>query len=201
MPEVEAAPECRECHRVFRAHEDFNTCACCGDEQLCSNCENNHQCAPRGCRRCGTTAGSLTSEGPWCSPCRAEVAGGVNIDFEQGGPVKRIEHGVYGPRAEEMGASAWLAEAADDLEGLAVKLRVAAAALADADAPRAVALALMGDGLPAKWNDNTEAVEIRDLDPVKARKLVDDHGWIFKGPDFIPSEWKKMRAKDAAARV
>lgn len=76
-----------------------------------------------------------------------------------------------------------------------------AVALAEADAPRAVALALMGDGLPAKWNANQEAVEIRDLDPAKARKLAEDHHWIFKGPDFTPSEWKKMRVKDAAAKV
>jgi hypothetical protein len=140
---------------------------------------------------------------PWCSPCRAEVAGGINIDFDQGGPVKRInlEHGVYGPRAEEIGVHAWLVEAADELEGLAAKVRAAAVALAEADAPRAVALALMGDGLPATWNANQDAVEVRDLDPVKARKLAEGHHWIFKGPGFTPGEWKVMRAKDAEAKA
>lgn len=200
MPKVEIAPDCRECGHTFSLREGFHICACCGDFPLCRTCEDEHQCSKKGCRRCGAAViSSAELEGPWCSPCRAEVAGGIDIDLDQGGPVKRLEHGVYGPRAEDLGIQAWLDEAADDLEGLAAKCRAAAVALSNADAPRAMALALMGESLPAKWNGTKEAVEVRGLDPTAARQLAIDHGWILKGPGFTPGEWEDYRKKDAEA--
>lgn len=196
MPEVREAPVCLGCGELFKPRERQFTCYC-GDAPFHRACEDEHFCGADGCRRCGSAVMD-DREGPWCSPCRAEVAGGVDIDLDQGGPVKVLSHGLHGPRAAELGGPQWLVDSAESLEGLAGRLREVAAALSLADAPRAMAMAVMGEGLPAAWNDRKEAVEIRGLDPAVARQLALDHDWILKGPGFTPTEWEQMRAKEAA---
>lgn len=203
MPKVEEVPpppKCVDCKNPFASREKVYDCPCCGDEGFCYSCEDQHSCGKNGCRRCAAPYVDDPDSGPWCSPCRAEVAGGVDIDLDQGGPVKVLSHGLHGPRAVELGGPVWLEEAASDLESLARKLRAAASAISAADAPRALALGMMGEGLPAEWNERKEAVEIRGLEPALARKLAEDYGWILKGPGFTPTEWEQMRAKDAAKR-